>query len=286
MNASGPIAVVGATGHQGSATVDALLERGLAVRALTRRIDSDAATALAARGVEVVQADLSDPASIEAAFDGAAAAFGVTNFMGYGIEGEVAQGKVIGDAAKATGLPLLVFSSVGGADRNTGVPHFESKWRIEEYLRELELPLNVVRPVFFMDNLLELHMLGRDEHGPAVRLPLPEDVPLQTIASRDIGKVAAALIAEGELGAVPIEIAGDQTTGKDLTKLVGQLAGEPAHFIQMPLEAMGDDDDIIRMFTWFVEKAPAFEADFDRTRALVPDLEDLPTFLARQPKIA
>ena len=104
MKSSGPIAVVGATGRQGSATVNALLDRGLAVRGLTRHVDSDAAKRLAWLGAEVVEADLADPASIRRAFEGSAAAFAMTSFLGYGIEGEVAQGKVIGDAAGHSGL--------------------------------------------------------------------------------------------------------------------------------------------------------------------------------------
>jgi uncharacterized protein YbjT (DUF2867 family) len=73
MKSSGPIAVVEATGRQGSATVNALLDRGLAVRGLTRHVDSDAAKGLARLGAEVVEADLADPASIRRAFEGAAA---------------------------------------------------------------------------------------------------------------------------------------------------------------------------------------------------------------------
>ena len=284
MKSSGPIAVVGATGRQGSATVNALLDRGLPVRGLTRHVDSDAAKGLARRGAEVVEADLADPASIRHAFEGAAAAFAMTSFKGYGFEGEVAQGKVIGDAAKEVGLPFLVYSSVAGADRNSGVPHFESKERIEEYLRGLGLALNVVRPVFFMENLIRWHTIGRDDQGWAVRLALPADVPLQMVATRDIGKVAAALIAAHDPDAAPIEIASDEVTGQRLTELVSHLVKEPAHFIQLPLQTMGDDD-MIKMFTWFVDKAPAFQADFDRTRQLVPDLEDLPTFLALSPQL-
>ena len=68
MNSSGPIAVVGATGRQGSATVNALLDRGLPVGGLTRHVDSDAAKGLARLGAEVVEADLADPASIRRAF--------------------------------------------------------------------------------------------------------------------------------------------------------------------------------------------------------------------------
>lgn len=285
MESLGPIAVVGATGRQGSATVNALLDRGLAVRGLTRHVDSAAAKGLAWLGVEVVEADLADPASIRRAFEGATAAFAMTSFLGYGIEGEVGQDKVIGDAAKEAGLPFLVYSSVAGADRNSGVPHFESKKRIEDYLRGLRLPLNVVRPVFFMDNLLRWRAIGRDDQGWAVHLPLPADVPLQMVASRNIGKVAAALIAQHDPDAAPIEIAGDEVTGQRLTELVSQRVKEPAHFTQLRSQAMVEDDDIMKMFTWFVEKAPAFQADFDRTRQFVPDLVNLPTFLARQPQL-
>jgi uncharacterized protein YbjT (DUF2867 family) len=104
------------------------------------------------------------------------------------------------------------------------------------------------------------------------------------VASRDIGKVAAALIAQHDPDAAPIEITCDEVTGQRLAELLSYQVKEPAHFIQSPLHAMGDDD-MIKMFTWFVEKAPAFQADFDRARQLVPDLEDLPTFLARQPQL-
>src|SRR5262249_24217405 len=159
--------------------------------------------------------------------------------------------------------------------------HFESKARIEEYLRGLGLALNVIRPPFFMENLIKWQSIGRNEQGWAVRLALPADVPLQMVSTRDIGKVAAALIVRHEPDAGPIEIASDDVTGQRLAELVSDRVKAPAHFIQLPLQTMGDDD-VIKMFTWFVEKAPAFHADFERTRQLVPDLEDLPTFLARQ----
>lgn len=283
MSTTGTVAVIGATGQQGGATVDALLQRGFAVRALTRHTGSDAARGLAQRGVEVLAADLADPQSVRHGFDGAAAAFAMTGFMGNGVEGEIAQGKVIGDAANAAGLPFLVFSSAGGAERQTGVPHLDSKGEIERYLSGL-VPLNIMRAVFFMDNLIQLHMIGRDDEGWVVRLPVPGDVPLQMISVRDIGKVAAALIAQCDPEIPPIEIAAAQTTGHQLAELVAQRVGASARFMKLPLQALGDDD-ITKMFRWFVTDAPAFRADIARTRALVPDLEDLPVFLARQPSL-
>jgi uncharacterized protein YbjT (DUF2867 family) len=148
-----PIAVLGATGQQGSATVDALLDRGLPVRAITRNVDSAAARALTKRDVAVVAADLETPESIRVAFEGAAAAFAMTSFTASrGAEGEISHGRAILDAAQGAGLPFLVYSSVGGAERNTGIPHFESKRRIEEFLIG-SVPVNVIRPTFFMENL-------------------------------------------------------------------------------------------------------------------------------------
>ena len=195
-----------------------------------------------------------------------------------GTDGEVAQGKVIGEAAQAAGLPFLVYSSVGGAERHSGIPHFESKGRNEQILIG-GVPLNIVRPTFFMENLT--YMIGRDGDELAVRLPMPGDVPLQMISVRDIGKVAAALLALRDPAAAPIEIAGDEVTGEQIVERLGQRLGAPAKFVELPLDALGEDDDQKTMFQWFT-KLPAYRADFERTRELVPDVEDLPTWLQRQ----
>lgn len=275
---SAPIVVIGATGQQGSSAVEALLERGLPVRALTRNVDSAAAQELARRGVELATADLDDPVSIEQGLRGAAAAFAMTTFAGPGgPEGEVRQGKNIGDAAAAANLPFLVYSSVGGAERRTGIPHFDGKGRIEEYLTGL-VPLNIVRPTFFMENLT--YMIQSD--GPQVRVavPLPADVPLQMVAVRDIGRTAAALLAAADPSAEPVEIAGDELTGEQIAQRVGEHMGAPASFVQAPLEMFGDDEDTKIMFRWLTEP-PAYRADFDRTRVLVPDVENLATWLRR-----
>jgi uncharacterized protein YbjT (DUF2867 family) len=279
MSTSAPVAVVGATGQQGSATVEALLDRGIAVRALTRNTDGAAARALAERGVEVVAADLEAPDSVRRAFEGAAAAFAMTTFAGErGTEGEVAHGQIIGEAAHAAQLPFLLYSSVGGAERHSGIPHFESKARVEQLLTG-KVPLNILRPTFFMENLT--YMIGRDGDEWAVRLPMPGDVPLQMISARDIGRAAAALLAERDPNAAPVEIAGDEVTGERIAELLGQRLGAPARFVELPLEALGSDDDQKTMFDWFT-KLPAYRADFERTRELVPDVEGLATWLQRQ----
>jgi uncharacterized protein YbjT (DUF2867 family) len=215
-----PIAVVGATGLQGGATVRALLGANALVRALARRTDSDAARALTELGADLVAADLDDPESLGAAFTGVDAVFAMTT-PGYElrIDLEVRHGHAIADAAAAARVPHVVYSSVGGADRHTGIPHFDSKRDIEEYLVAQGLSTTFVRPVFFMDNFAQF-ATPTMEHGTLmVRIPLPPGIPLQMITAEDVGAVAAAAVLDPDR--VPggsIEIAGDELTGEQIDR--------------------------------------------------------------------
>lgn len=158
------IAVIGATGQQGGSVVNALLERGgVTVRALVRNPESEKAQALAARGVELVTGDLTKPESIDSVLAGADAAFAMTTMGGPGgTDFEVSTGKAVADSAQRVGLPHLVFSSVGGAERHTGIGHFESKRRAEEYIESLGIHATFLRPVFFMENLLGMGVSVED----------------------------------------------------------------------------------------------------------------------------
>jgi uncharacterized protein YbjT (DUF2867 family) len=275
----GPITVIGATGQQGGAVVDALLKHSVPIRAATRNPHGDKARMLAQRGVEVVYADLEDDVdSVRAAFDGAAAAFAMTTHDGPdGTKREVAHGGVIAAAAADAGLPFLVYSSVGGVDRDSGVPHFESKHRIEQRLRG-SVPVAFVRPTFFMETLRLT--IQRDDGRLTIAMPLPEDVALQMISARDIGRVAATLLLTGDPAVASVEIAGDELTGEQIAKRVAHQLGSPTTYVQLPPDVLGDDEDLKMMFAWLAD-LPAYQADFERTRELVPELEDLSGWLAR-----
>jgi uncharacterized protein YbjT (DUF2867 family) len=271
--------VIGATGQQGGAVVDALLERAVPIRAVTRNPNGDRARTLAQRGVEVEFADLEDVDSVRAAFDGAAAAFAMTTHDGPdGPKREVAHGRVIAAAAADAGLPFLVYSSVGGVERGSGVPHFESKHHIEERLLEA-VPVTFVRPTFFMETLRM--MIRRDGDRVAVAMPLPGDVAVQMISVRDIGRVAAAVLENGDAAVAPVEIAGDELTGEQIAERVARRLGSPATYVQLPLDVLGDDEDLKVMFGWLA-RLPAYQADFARTRELVGDVQDLSRWLAQQ----
>jgi uncharacterized protein YbjT (DUF2867 family) len=274
----GPITVIGATGQQGVAVIDALLTQRVEIRAVARNPNGDKARTLAARGVEVVRADLEDVDSVRAAFDGAAAAFAMTTHDGLdGTRREVAHGRVIAAAAAEAGLPFLVYSSVGGVDRGSGVPHFESKHRIEEVLLQA-VPATFVRPTFFMETLRL--MIRRDGTRVAVAMPLPADVAVQMISVQDIGRVAAALLLMADPAVAPVEIAGDELTGEQIAERIAHRLGSPTTYLQLPLNVLAHDEDLKKMFGWLA-RLPAYQADFARTRELVPDPEDLSRWLRR-----
>lgn len=274
-NALQTIAVVGATGQQGGAAARALLSHGYAVRALTRSAGSNAARSLLVAGADVVTADLDDFASVRAAFDGVAGVFAMTTMPAGGTgespgETETRHGKTIADAAKAAGVAHLVYSSVGAAERGTGIPHFESKYRVEQYIASIGLPATIIRPVFFMENLQPEVRDGR----VVLALPLPDGIPMQMIATSDIGVVASAVMLDPAWVGRVVEIAGDTRTGSEMAAAFGRKAGLPADYLALPLSVLDGNDDMKAMFSWFTEPA-TYDADFAATRELNPKLLDL-----------
>jgi uncharacterized protein YbjT (DUF2867 family) len=122
------VLITGATGKQGGATARALAGKGFNIRAMTRKPDGDAAKAVAeATGAELVRGDLNDEASLKNALKGAWGVFAVQNTWEAGIAGEEEQGKRIARLAREAGVQHYVYTSVGSADRKTGIPHFDNK---------------------------------------------------------------------------------------------------------------------------------------------------------------
>src|SRR5881394_670775 len=127
------ILIAGATGKQGGATLRHLAKRGgFKLRALTRKPDGDAAKAVAALGAELVAGDLDDAASLTRALAGAWGVYSVQNGWEAGVEREEEQGKQLAKAARASGVQRFVYTSVGSAHKQTGIPHFDNKFRVEE----------------------------------------------------------------------------------------------------------------------------------------------------------
>src|SRR5262249_17957556 len=143
-----------------------MLPRGWKLRALTRNPDSGIARELARGGIDVVRGDPEDSTSLDRAGRGAYGVYSVQDFWSVGARREVQQGKNLADVAKKAGVAHFVYSSVGGAERNSGITPWETKWEIEKYIRLLPLPATIFRPAGFMEiyHMLELEgglLMGR-----------------------------------------------------------------------------------------------------------------------------
>ena len=269
-NSERVILVTGATGKQGGAAFRKLRERGYSVRALTRNPDKPEARALVGRGAEVVRGDLNDPASITRALDGAYGVYSVQDSLGQGIEAEVRQGIAVADAAKRSRISHLVYSSVGSADQKTGIPHFDSKFRIEEHIRGTGLRYTMFRPVFFMENWMASRQFI--EQG-AIALPLKPETLLQMIAVDDIGAfVAMAFEKPGHWQGRAVDLAGDDLSLADVAQAFGRITGRDVQYQQVPWDQFEQQagHEIALMFRWFEEVG--YHVDIPALRQEYPNL--------------
>jgi uncharacterized protein YbjT (DUF2867 family) len=149
------ILITGVTGQQGGAVAQAVRGAGFHLRGLRRKPDSARATSLPRQGIDIVKGDLDDKVTLRPALAGAWGVFGIQNAGEVGVEREEVQGKRLATLAREAGVEHYVYTSVGSAHKQTGVPHFDNKWRIEETVRGLRFPsLVILRPVFSMENLV------------------------------------------------------------------------------------------------------------------------------------
>ena len=234
------IVVCGATGNQGGAVVDSLLASGKwNVFALVRDVSGEKARALEAKGVQLKKGDLLDKASLLIAFQAAHGVFGVTqpwsaDYKKADTQSEIRQGKNIIDACREAGVNHLVFSTVMhfGADR-TGVPHVDSKLNIEEYAKQSRIPVTLLQPSSFMDNMGQpFFPIKRGK----VRGYVDSDAKVPYICCRDIGKIAAKVFEEGEAAiGKEIVLISDFVSGQELVESLGRLRnGERFKYTSIP----------------------------------------------------
>ena len=266
------ILVTGATGRQGGAVIRHMLRKGWRLRALTRNPDSHAAQALAGQGVEVVQGDLDDPPSLERAARGVYGIYSVQDFWTVGAKREVQQGKNLADVAKKTAVQHFVYSSVGGAERNTGIPHWETKWQVEQHIRQLGLSATILRPVSFMETYHILEVEVGILKGRLVD-PVRGDKPYQTIATDDIGGFAAlAFERPKDFLGLELEIGGSELTNLEAAKVFSRVMGKPVKFrkIPMPLVRFVLGKEFYAMFRWFNEAG--YRADIAGLHRKYPEI--------------
>jgi uncharacterized protein YbjT (DUF2867 family) len=262
------VVVTGSTGKQGGAVARGLLERGHKVRAVTRDPNSSQAKSLANAGAALVAASLEDTAAIMKALEGATSLFAMTTPFG-GTDTEIRQGVAAADAAKAAGVHL-VFTSVGSANRQTGIPHFDSKYEVEKHIAKVGVRATILAPVSFMENLyFAKEQLAKGTYAAA----LPPTRALAQVAVVDIGAVAVRVLEDaGRFTGKRFDLASDELTGNDALAILSRVTGRPFDYYQIPLDVIRQrmGEDAAKMYDWL--DRVGYTADRPALRREFPDV--------------
>jgi uncharacterized protein YbjT (DUF2867 family) len=302
------IAIVGATGAQGSGLVHAILndpQSNFSARAITRNSSSDKAKELAKLGAEIVEADVNDQDSLNKAFNGAYGAYCVTFFWEhFSPEKEVAQAAAMANAAKYAGVKHVVWSTLEDTrnwvplsdDRmptlmgKYKVPHFDAKGEANSVFAKLELPTTYLLTSFYWDNLIYFGMGPKKGENGKLTFTLPMgDKKLPGIAAEDIGKCAYGIFKKGdEYIGKTVGIAGEHLTGSQMADKLTHALGQDVDYQAIPPDLYRSLDfpgaeDLGNMFQFKHD----FEKDFckarnlDFSRALNPSLLTFESWLAK-----
>ena len=299
------IAVVGATGSQGGGLCEAILSDGeFACRAITRDPNKDKAKALAAKGAEVVAADLNDEASLTKAFAGAHGVYGVTNYWEiFDVAKEQQQATNIAKAAKAAGAKHVIWSTLEDTTKWVPLddkrmptlqgkykcPHFDSKGQIDHVFTDLGLPVTFLLTSFYWDNFYLFGMWPKKGDDGTYALPFPiGNAKMPGIAAEDIGKCALGIFKAGEeyVGKT-IYIAGELLTGYELAKKMSHAVGKKIGYFPIDADSFRNfdfvgADDIGNMFQFKhdFEKDYCGPRDPSIARHLNPELKSFDEWLA------
>ena len=235
-----------------------LRKKGFKLRALVRDPNSNQARQLMGHGEEVFQGSLDDPDSLMRAMDSVYGVFSVQPHTA----NEIQQGVAVIEAAKRQGVSHFVYSSVGSADEETGIPHFESKVKVEEHLRSSGLLYTIVRPVFFMENWWR--GFGASIRSGQLQQPLSPTANLQMVAVDDIGAFAVlAFEHPGQWKNRTFSLAGDELSMQQIADAFSRVTAQEVKYVQVSWDQFEKNmgRELTVMYHWFEEKGFHFNIE-------------------------
>ncbi|XP_040212207.1 nmrA-like family domain-containing protein 1 [Rana temporaria] len=283
------ITVFGATGAQGGSVVKALLQdKSFAVRAVTRDVTKPAAQKLKEAGAEVVSADLDNETSVKAALKGTYGAFVVTNFWEHmDKDKEVKQGKQIADLCKQLELKHVIYSGLENVQKLTGgkleVPHFDSKGLVEEYFRQIKVPMTSVRLAFYFENFLTLCRPQKCQDGKTYQLVIPMgDIPMDGISVTDLGPIVCSVLKNpSEYAGKDIGLSADKLTIRQYAEIMSEVTGKtivdskitPEAYIKLDLPVVQEMNSMFLFYHMRPDRNVAL------TRKLNPNVKTFKQFM-------
>ena len=274
MSQPNKIFVTGATGNQGGAATRNLLGRGYYVKALVR--NPALAKLSAHQNLEIIKGDLDDVNSYRHHLHDCDGVFCNLVFS-HGIKKEIKQGFDLVDASRENNIKHFVYASVIGCDLNTGIPHWESKNKIENHIKASGMNYTILRPSSLFENMLRPQVKSRILKGKLV-LPTREATVQQLISSEDVGMIAASVFSNpGKYQGVTMNLAAEQMNGEQLAATYSKVMGRKIQFQQLPMFitrlVMGRG--LAKMFRWINDNDPGFVKDLQAFKKEFPGMLSL-----------
>lgn len=280
MNNGHKFLITGGTGNQGGAIIKTLLKQGCPVKALCRNPQSAAGIALSTLGVQVVAGDLDEPQSYKEHLHDLQGVFSVQALM-KNSDQEIRQGVQLADACKEAGVAHLVYASVSGADQKTGIPHFQTKYHIEQHIKNINIPYTIMRPASFCENLLNPHLKGAILKGKLV-MPLNKDTVQQYISMHDIGIIGSKILQSPQhFTGKTLTLATDQMTLQQLADLFAEILHRKIKYQKLStlVTRLTMGKDLAKMFKWMDKNGFAFADDMEALKDMFPGLIDMRTWI-------
>ncbi|WPU91746.1 NmrA/HSCARG family protein [Mucilaginibacter sabulilitoris] len=297
------ITIVGVLGKQGLSAAHSLLESGgYRVRGITRRINSQEAVSLAAKGVELINIplDLGHYNEYVSAFHGSDGVFLMTPQIAPPATHEYELGKELADAAVEAGVRHVIFSSLENIDKISAgklfAPHFTDKARIEEYIRTLPITSSFIYMAFFFTNLIEYYTPYQDNDTLVFPIYLPKNFkapfvdPLTATGPAVLEIFSNPDVYSGKAMPVIGEIISPQELVETFISVTGKKAVYSSAFTSEELlqhfPEFTNNNDLVREFSGMVEFAVEYgyfkpNRDLEWSRRINPNSLNWEQFLIK-----
>lgn len=267
----GKVLLIGVTGGTGGNVVKGFFEQGVInLRAITRKIDLDrpSLSKMIDAGVELVEANLDDEGSLEAAFAGIEAVYchAASADSAKADPQEVSRAHQVAQAAVKADIKHLVYNSSGGADRNSGISQIEQKYKVEQILKKAGLPTTMLRACLFMEEFWKKYTRPSILKG-VFPFSIQPDRPLHLITTKDMGRIAAYVMKNPcKYIGQEIEIAGDVLTPRQLADAFSKAQGIRVVHKEIPpwIFILFFRKELFDLIQWYRTKG--YQADVKRLR--------------------
>lgn len=270
------IFVTGGTGNQGGAVARHLLQKGFHVKALARDPSSALAQSLGKQGAEIIKGDLNQPETYKQYLKDVYGVFSV-QALSKDVDNGVRQGIQLADMAMQNNVKHFIYSSVVGANLKTRIPHWDSKFQIENHIRNINLPNTIIRPASFYENFLLPQVKSRILKGKLV-VPLDKNVVQQIVSVEDVGTVSATILMNPEkyISRI-ITLATEEMDQGQMANVFSEGLGKEIKFQKLPsiITRLAMGKDLHTMFQWINKHSGVFVENMEDLKNEFPGMLSL-----------